>query len=358
MVVAREEGQPYDKGDLAKRLSSTVAEIVRKQVEVGIDFVNDGEQSKSSFQYYARSRLSGLHDQPRDPSRTPAPLITSAREQEKFPGFFNRSNAPGARRRQSFVSEPLSYAGQETLQTDIDNLKSAIKGQNVSGAMLMCVAPGTIEHWLHNDYYKDQEEFLFAVADAVHQEYKAITDAGLIVHLDDPDLADGWQVYPQMTLAEYRKYAELRVEALNRALTGIPPEQVILHVCWGSGHHPHVNDLPLRDLIDLFFRVNAQGISIEAANPRHEWEWTVFEDVKLPDGKILIPGVIGHATDIVEHPELVAQRLVRYASLVGRENVIAGTDCGIGSRVGHAEVAWAKLAAMAEGARIASKKLW
>jgi 5-methyltetrahydropteroyltriglutamate--homocysteine methyltransferase len=178
------------------------------------------------------------------------------------------------------------------------------------------------------------------------------------VHIDDPDLADGWQVYPEMSVKDYQAYADVRIEALNRALTGIPPENVILHVCWGSFHNPHTNDLPLSDLIDLFFKVNSQGVSIEASNPRHEWEWSVFEDVKLPPNKVLIPGVVGHATDVVEHPMLVAQRLERYANLVGRENVIAGTDCGIGSRVGHAEVAWAKLSALAEGARIASKKLW
>jgi 5-methyltetrahydropteroyltriglutamate--homocysteine methyltransferase len=358
MVVAREEGKPYDEAQLQARLTATVSDLVRHQVEMGIDFVNDGEQSKSSFQYYARSRLSGHSDQPSNPANAPAPLITNARDQQRFPGFFNRNSSPAIRRRQSFVTQPLKYIGQEAVERDIANLKAAMAGVNVSGGVLMAVAPGTIEHWLHNDYYKSHEEFLFAVAEALHEEYKAITDAGLIVHLDDPDLADGWQIYPDMTVDEYRKYATLRVEAWNHALKGIPEEQVILHVCWGSGHHPHVSDLPLSTLIDLFFRVNAQGISIEAANPRHEWEWTVFEDVKLPEGKVLIPGVIGHASDIVEHPELVAQRLVRYAKLVGRENVIAGTDCGIGSRVGHAEVAWAKLAAMSEGARIASKKLW
>jgi 5-methyltetrahydropteroyltriglutamate--homocysteine methyltransferase len=197
-----------------------------------------------------------------------------------------------------------------------------------------------------------------AIADAMHEEYKAITDAGLIVQIDDPDLADGWQVHQDFDVKQYHDYAEVRVEAINRALKGINPEQVILHVCWGSFHTPHTNDLPLRDIIDLFFKVNSQGVSIEQSNPRHEWEWTVFQDVKLPPEKILIPGVVGHITDMIEHPELVAQRLVRYANLVGRENVIAGTDCGIGSRVSHGEIAWAKFAAMAEGARIASKQLW
>jgi len=362
MVAAKEEGRPYDGPALAQRLRRAVAELVERQVEAGVDFVNDGEQAKSSFQYYARSRLAGHQEQPPDPNNVPEPLITNKRDQLRFPGFFNREGpsgrmSQGFRRRQSFVTGPLRYVGQEAVQADIENLKAAIAGKDVAGGVLMAVAPGTIEHWLHNQHYASQEEFLFAVADAMHEEYKAIADAGLIVHIDDPDLADGWQIYPDMDLAAYREYAELRVEALNRALRGIPPESVILHVCWGSGHHPHVSDLPLRDLIDLFFKVNAEGISIEASNPRHEWEWTVFEDVKLPPDKVLIPGVAGHATDIVEHPELIAQRLIRYAKLVGPENVIAGTDCGLGSRVGHAEVAWAKLAAMAEGARLATKRL-
>ena len=358
MVVAREDGKPVDEAQLSTRLRSAVADMVAKQRECGIDFVNDGEQSKSSFQYYARSRLSGHQFEPSSPERAQQPLVTNARDELNFPGFFDRSGGIRRSRRQSYVVEPVKYIGQAAVQQDIDNLKAAIGGTDVAGGVIMTLAPGTIEHWLHNDYYESQEEFLFAVADALHEEYQAIADSGLIVHLDDPDLADGWQIYPDMTVDEYRTYAGLRVEALNHALKGIAPESVILHVCWGSGHHPHVADLPLSSLIDLFFKVNAQGISIEQANPRHEWEWTLFEDTKLPDGKILIPGVVGHNSDIVEHPELIAQRLINYAKNVGRENVVGGTDCGVGSRVGHAEVAWAKLAALAEGARIATKKLW
>jgi 5-methyltetrahydropteroyltriglutamate--homocysteine methyltransferase len=358
MVVAKEDGKPYDEAKLAKRTRDAVKEVVQKQVEIGIDLVNDGEQSKSGFQYYARVRLSGHEELNLQAGEGPPPLNTSARDRLQYPGFFSRSGGGAYTRRRSFVTGPLKYIGQEAVKADIDNLKAAIEGKDVAAGVIMCVAPGTIEHWMHNDYYPSQEAFLFGVADAMLEEYKAITDAGLIVHIDDPDLADGYQIYPEMSVADYRKYADLRVEALNRALNGIPPEQVILHVCWGSFHNPHTNDLPLSDLIDLFFKVNAEGVSIEQSNPRHEWEWSVFEKVKLPSDKVLIPGVIGHVTDVVEHPELVAQRLIRYANLVGPENVIAGTDCGIGSRVGHAEVAWAKLAAMAEGARIASKRLW
>jgi 5-methyltetrahydropteroyltriglutamate--homocysteine methyltransferase len=358
MVVAKEEGQPVDDAKLSERLRGAVADLVQKQVETGIDFVNDGEQAKSGFQYYARVRLAGHEERTPAEGEGPPPRNTSARDRVDYPGFFSRSGSGAYSRRRSFVTGPLKYIGQEAVQSDIANLKAALAGRDIAGGVLMAVAPGTIEHWMHNEYYPSEEDFLFALADAMNEEYRAISDAGLIVHIDDPDLADGWQVYPEMTVSQYREYADVRVEALNRALKGIPPENVILHVCWGSFHNPHTNDLPLGDLIDLFFKVNAQGVSIEQANPRHEWEWAVFEDVKLPDGKILIPGVVGHATDIVEHPELIAQRLVRYANLVGRENVVGGTDCGIGSRVGHGEVAWAKLSALAEGARIATKKLW
>ncbi|MFI5269630.1 MAG: epoxyalkane--coenzyme M transferase, partial [Chloroflexota bacterium] len=200
--------------------------------------------------------------------------------------------------------------------------------------------------------------FLFAIAEAMHEEFKAITDAGLILQIDDPDLPDGWQIYPEMTVGDYRNYAELRVEALNHALRGIPEEQVRLHVCWGSGHGPHTNDIPLKHIVDLIFKVHAQCYSIEASNPRHDHEWRVFETVKLPEGKMLMPGVVGHVTNLIEHPQLVADRLVRYAKLVGRENVQAGTDCGLGHRVGHGEIAWAKLEALAEGARLASQELW
>jgi 5-methyltetrahydropteroyltriglutamate--homocysteine methyltransferase len=209
-----------------------------------------------------------------------------------------------------------------------------------------------------NEYYKSDEEFVFAIADTMHAEYQAIVDAGFLLQIDDPDLPDGWNCLPSITLPEYRKYAAMRVDALNHALRGIPKEKVRLHVCWGSHHGPHHDDIALKDIIDLIFRVNAGSFSIEASNPCHEHEWRVFEDVKLPKGATLIPGVIGHCTDFIEHPDLVAERLVRYAKLVGRENVLAGTDCGIGTRVGHPSICWAKFAAMAEGARRATKILW
>jgi 5-methyltetrahydropteroyltriglutamate--homocysteine methyltransferase len=209
-----------------------------------------------------------------------------------------------------------------------------------------------------NEHYKTDEEFVFAIADAIHEEYRAIVDAGLTLQIDDPDLPDGWNCLPGMTVPEYRKYAAVRVEALNHALRGVPREKVRLHVCWGSFHGPHHDDIPLKDIADLIFSVNAGSYSIEASNPCHEHEWRVFEEVKIPAGSTLVPGVVGHCSDFIEHPDLVAERIVRYAKLVGRENVIAGTDCGLGTRVGHASICWAKLESLAEGARRATKILW
>jgi 5-methyltetrahydropteroyltriglutamate--homocysteine methyltransferase len=353
LVLAREAGKPFDAARLDSRLKSVVREMVAKQRSLGIDLVNDGEQSKSGFQYYTRTRFSGFES--RESGADMKARFPFDRDRRDFPGFFSKS---AVKRNWSFVTAPLKYIGQEQLRADIDNLKAALPGSGAAEGVIMAVAPGTIEHWMQNEYYKSQEDFVFALAEVMAVEYKAITDAGLILHIDNPDLADGWQMFPEMSVAQYHAYADLRIEALNRALEGIDPSRVIFHVCWGSYHNPHTNDLPLSELIDLFFKVRAQAISIEASNPRHEHEWTLFETVKLPPGRILIPGVVGHVTDMIEHPELVAQRLIRYAKLVGRENLMAGTDCGLGSRVGHAEICWAKLNALAEGARLASKTLW
>jgi 5-methyltetrahydropteroyltriglutamate--homocysteine methyltransferase len=223
---------------------------------------------------------------------------------------------------------------------------------------LPAIAPGTIEHWMRNRYYPNDEMYLSAIAKAMREEYQAIVQAGFLLQIDNPDLPDAWQIHPQLSVAEYRKFAELRVEALNHALRDIPPERVRLHVCWGRYHGPHKYDIPLKDIVDLILKVRAEGYSIEASNPRHEHEWRVWEDVRFPEGKVLIPGVVGHATDFIEHPELVAERLVKYARLVGRENVIAGTDCGLGGRVGHPQIVWAKFEALAEGARLATQQLW
>jgi 5-methyltetrahydropteroyltriglutamate--homocysteine methyltransferase len=357
--------RPADAADLA----SAVKSVVRKQAEVGIDIVNDGELSKSNFTNYVRDRLGGIEAAPADATLPPRNI--NARDLREFPEFFasggggfgrNRPGTPGLPANATFfqrmvVTGPISYIGSSTVETDIANMRAALDGLDVE-PFLPAVAPGTVEHWLYNQHYATDEEFLFALADALHQEYKAITDAGLNLQIDDPDLPDGWQMFPEMSVDDYRKYATLRVEAINRALRGIPEEQVRLHVCWGSGLGPHQNDIDLRDIIDIILGVNASVYSIEAANPRHQHEWRVWQDVKLPEGKSFMPGVISHATDIVEHPRLIADRLVQYAQLVGKENVVAGTDCGVGSRVWNGEIAWAKFAAMAEGARIASKELW
>jgi 5-methyltetrahydropteroyltriglutamate--homocysteine methyltransferase len=362
MVLARAGGQPYDPAALAGRLRSGIAEVVGRQVECGLDSVNDGELSKTNFTNYVRERLGGFVSRPYTPGVGPAPLSIAGRDLLEFPEYFAAGlggfAGSGPSRAQVFCVEPLTYVGHDALAEDLENFRAALRGARVDEAFVSANTPGTIEHWLRNDYYPSAEAFLYAIADAMREEYKAITDAGFLLQIDDPDLPDGWQMYPGMSVAEYRAYARLRVEALNHGLRGIPREMIRLHVCWGSFHGPHRNDIPLRDIIDLIFAVPASGFSIEASNPCHEHEWRVFEEVTLPEGAVLIPGVVGHCTDFIEHPELVAERLVKYATLVGRENVMAGTDCGLGPRVGHATIAWAKLAALAEGARLATKQLW
>jgi 5-methyltetrahydropteroyltriglutamate--homocysteine methyltransferase len=357
MVLAKANGDAVDPAAYDVRLRASVAETVRLQVDAGIDCVNDGELSKTNFTDYVRGRIEGYETRPWSGPRR---LSIIARDETKFADYFEanpRMRAVGPPSMPVCVA-PLRYVGQADLAKDLDNFKAALAGVSVAEGFLPANTPGTIEHWMLNEHYPSDEAFVFAIADAMHEEYQAIVDAGFLLQIDDPDLPDGWNCLPGISLAEYRKYATLRVDALNHALRGIPPEKVRLHVCWGSHHGPHHDDIPLRDIIDLIFRVNAGSFSIEASNPCHEHEWQVFEDVKLPDGATLIPGVVGHCTDFIEHPDLVAERLVRYARLVGRENVLAGTDCGLGTRVGHPSIVWAKFNAMAEGARRASKIMW
>ncbi|HEY7067768.1 MAG TPA: cobalamin-independent methionine synthase II family protein [Chloroflexota bacterium] len=361
MVNAKAAGQPIDEQALAQRIRDAVREVVRKQVETGIDVVNDGELSKTNFTNYARERIAGFDVREYAPGQEPAPHSICGRDLQEFADYF--ATRPGwvgvgPSRRQVVCTGPLKYVGQQAIAADVANFKAALDGVQVADTFLPAVAPGTIEHWLRNDYYPSDEAYVYAIADAMHEEYKAIADAGIVLQIDDPDLPDAWQIYPDMTVPEYRKYAQMRIEALNHALRGIPPELVRLHVCWGSYHGPHKYDIPLRDIVNLVLAVPAQAYSIEASNPRHEHEWRLWEDVKLPDGKLLIPGVVSHCSDFGEHPELVAQRLVKFAKLVGRENVIAGTDCGLGERVGHPSIVWGKFEALAEGARLASKELW
>jgi 5-methyltetrahydropteroyltriglutamate--homocysteine methyltransferase len=357
MVLAKARGEPYDRAALDGRLEAAVKEVVKRQIECGLDIVNDGELSKPNFTDYVLARISGCENRPGTGRRR---LDIIARDERKFAGYFAahpRSASSLGRTLPVCVGE-LRYVGQRELQRDIDNFKAALARENVADAYLPANTPGTIEHWMANEHYPNDEAFLFAIAEVMRSEYQAIVDAGFLLQIDDPDLPDGWNCLPDITLPEYRAYAARRIDALNHALRGIPPEKIRLHVCWGSFHGPHHDDIPLRDIIDLIFRVRAGSYSIEASNPCHEHEWRVFEEVKLPQGATLIPGVVGHCTDFIEHPDLVAERLVRYANLVGRENVLAGTDCGLGTRVGHPSICWAKFEAMAEGARRATKTLW
>ena len=358
MVLAKSRGEAVDESAMTKLLQDVIGENVGLQLETGIDSVNDGEVGKVTFTSYISERMGGIER--RTPKDGPAPPGINGRDMQEFAGFFEaRGGFTGTGSNPSyFCVGPITYTGQAAIQTDIDNFNAGLRGHSPEEAFLPAVTPGTMEHWLANEYYPTDEAFLFALADALHEEYRAIVDAGFLLQIDDPDLPDGWQMNPDMSVAEYRKFADLRIEALNHAIGDIPEEMVRFHTCWGSYKGPHKYDIPLEDIADLILKVKAVGYSIEASNPVHEHEWTVWRDVKLPDGKVLIPGVIGHANDFIEHPQLVAQRLVRYASVVGKENVMAGTDCGIGSRVGHAKVCWEKFRAMSEGARIASGELW
>ena len=358
MLVARNEGKPFDAEALARRTRDAVADVVEKQIECGIDIVNDGELGKSNFSRYTKERLGGFIERPAGPDFKPTSIF--GRDMLEFTEYFNRGGRTsiGHHARVFYCVEPLTYMGQEEVKADITNLKNALQGKKIEEGFLPAVAPGTMEHWMKNEYYKTQEEYMFAIAAAMAEEYRAIVDAGFVLQIDDPDLADAWQMHPQMTAVEYRKYQELRIEALNHGVKGLPEDRIRFHMCWGSYHGPHKYDIPLNDIADLVLKVRAGCYSIEASNPCHEHEWRVWENGKLPDGKLLMPGVIGHYSDFIEHPRAIADRLIRYAKIVGRENVIAGSDCGIGSRVGHPQVGWAKFQAMAEGARIASRELW
>ena len=358
MLVARNDGKSYDSAALAKRTREAVAEVVQKQVDCGVDIVNDGELGKSNFSRYTRERLSGFVERAADPNFKPTSIF--GRDMIEFNEYFNRGGrtAIGHHARVFYCVEPLKYVGQDEVKADIDNLKAALGGKRVEEAFLPAIAPGTLEHWMKNEYYPTSEAYLFAIAEAMREEYRAIVDAGFVLQIDDPDLADAWQMHPEMSVPDYRKYQDIRIAALNHGLRDLPIDRIRFHMCWGSYHGPHKYDIPLKDIIDLILKVRAGAYSIEASNPCHDHEWRVWEETKLPDGKVLIPGVIGHYSDFIEHPQAIADRLVRYAKIVGRENVIAGTDCGIGSRVGHPQVGWAKFQAMAEGARIATKELW
>jgi 5-methyltetrahydropteroyltriglutamate--homocysteine methyltransferase len=338
-----------------------VADIVGQQIECGIDVVTDGEQSKPGFSIYVRQRLTGFEP---DPSSPGGRGLQWVQELSAFPEYYEqyfsrnmRSIAPNT---PLVCTGPISYQGRAAVQADIDNLKAALAGTSVEEAFMPSSAPRSLGR---NVYYKTDEEYVYAIADAMRAEYQAIVGAGFILQVDDPGLTDFYSRDPSVGLAERRKTAELQIEALNHALRGIPPEQVRFHTCYGINHGPRVYDTPLKDIVDLMLKVNAGAYSFEAANPRHEHEWRVWEDTRPREGTILIPGVITHASNIVEHPEYVAERITRYTRIVGRENVIAGSDCGFSSQATptpevHPKVVWAKFQAMAEGARLASQELW
>src|ERR671918_1591438 len=331
MLVARNEGKPYDTAALAVRTRQAVAEVVQKQLECGVDIVNDGELGKSNFSRYTRERLSGFVERPVSPHFRPTSIF--GRDLVEFTDYFQKGGRAsiGHHARVFYCAEPLQYVGHAEVKSDIENLKAALQGQHVEEAFLPAIAPGTMEHWMKNEYYPTDEAYLFAIAEAMHEEYQAIVDAGFLLQVDDPRVVTQYGMPdPAPSIAAYRKFAELRVEALNHALADIPSDRVRYHLCWGSWHGPHVTDVPLKDIVDIVLRVQADAYCVEAANPRHEHEWQVWEDVKLPEGKVLIPGVIDSTTNFVEHPEVVAERIERFARLVGRENVIAGTDCGFG----------------------------
>jgi 5-methyltetrahydropteroyltriglutamate--homocysteine methyltransferase len=360
--------QPYDQQAYANCLRASVAAAVRRQVEAGVDVVSDGEFGKSiSWSQYALERLSGFE---RRAARPGQHAFHRGADRARFADFYRELDAaegpPAAVGSAAGIAAcvgPISYTGQAEIRRDIDNFKSALAAAGVKQGFLPVASPTSVIPDRVNEYYKSERELLYAIADAMRAEYRAIVDAGLMLQLDDARLAVTYdRMVPPAGFADYRNWVAMNVEAINHALTGIPEERVRYHVCWGSWPGPHVTDVPLEAIVDLVLKVKAGTYLIEAANPRHEHEWRVWEKVKLPEGKTLAPGFISHATNVVEHPELVAERIVRIAKLVGRERLLASTDCGFAQgpfhRRVHPTIMWAKLEALAEGARLASRELW
>jgi 5-methyltetrahydropteroyltriglutamate--homocysteine methyltransferase len=340
------------------RLRETVKEVVNKQIELGIDVIDDGEFGKPSFVSYVNERLGGFEPDPQGPRQNP---WAGSREAKSFPEFYAAA-ASAARPAHMTCTAPVTYRGMARLQSDIDNLKSALERARPLEVFMPAISPASAADWLRNAYYESDEEFLFAIAEALREEYEAIVDAGFLVQIDDPQLVTSWTKQPELTLQDWRKWAERRIEALNHALRNIVPEKIRHHTCYGINMGPRIHDLELKDIVDLVLKIRAGAYSFEAANPRHEHEWKVWQGVKLPEGKALIPGVISHSTVLVEHPELVAERILRFAKVVGRENVIAGADCGFatfaGSKEVHPSIVWEKFKSLSEGARLASRELW
>jgi 5-methyltetrahydropteroyltriglutamate--homocysteine methyltransferase len=372
LLRARLAGQRVDDGELAARAAEAVADVVRRQAGVGLDVVSDGEMSKTSFLAYTDDRLTGFVSTAAasDPSATLSDAgfwtrrVDSRREwrsfREYYADYLPREMPLAAA--PTVCQGPIAYKGQALIEKDLASFKAALQGVTVTEAFVPAIAPAMVGRG-QNRYYKTEEEYVFAIAEALRTEYRAIVDAGFVLQIDDPGLGETWDMLnPQPPLEEYRTTQARNIDTLNHALTGIPEDRVRYHLCWGSWQGPHVHDLGLRDVIDLVLRVKAQAYSIEAATPRHSWEWCVWEDVKLPPGKVLIPGVIAHTTAVVEHPETIAERLTTYARLVGRERVMAGVDCGFAQGAlfqrQHPSVMWAKFEALVQGARLASQRLW
>ncbi len=356
MMYAKEEGVPVEPDALAARVKTAVAEVVQKQLAAGIDLVNDGEMSKPSYATYIKDRLNGF-------GGTGNSFVYQ--DLAAFPQLAARVfNDPGrSRRKTPACNAPISVRDADAAIVDVENLAEALADRPEPCGFLSAASPGVVSLFFRNDHYPSQEAYLEAIAEAMSQEYETVASAGFDLQIDCPDLGMGRHIqYADLSLAEFRKRAAQHVEALNYALRNVPAERLRMHLCWGNYEGPHHCDVPLADIFDIVVKAKPAAISLEAANPRHAHEWEMFERVKLPDGKVLIPGVIESKSNFIEHPELIAQRIGRYASLVGRENVIAGSDCGFGTWVGQAavdpDVVWAKLAAMAEGARIASAKFW
>ncbi len=376
---ARESGQASDERRFQAQLRSSVADVVRRQKDLGIAIPGDGEFGKSmghrvnyrawwsySFQRLGGLELgtTGLYDLPPQRSRPGEIVLTSfadRRDRVKFAAAYGDPDSgitTGPRATLWPVCvDKLVYTGHAAIKSDIANFKAALQAAGLEEGFMTSIAPGSASR-IANRYYKTEEEFLFACADAMREEYKAIVDAGLVLQLDDPAIAENWDmVNPEPAVADYKKFSMVRVEALNHAIRGLPEDRIRLHLCWGSWHGPHTTDIAMRDIVDVMLAVKCRAYSFEAGNVRHEHEWKVWQDVKLPDGKLILPGVVSHATNVVEHPELVAERITRFADLVGKERVIASTDCGLGGRV-HPQIAWAKLESLAHGAALATRQLW
>jgi 5-methyltetrahydropteroyltriglutamate--homocysteine methyltransferase len=373
-LYARETGGAHDRAALARGIKDSVSDVVRRQLEIGIDIVNDGEHSKFNFITYGRMRLGGL-----EPNPKPVAMMGDSRDSRAFPATYSEMSAMNAARSpevagrrkmptMSTVSKgPITYVGQADVAGDIANLKEALQSEAAQGrkpedVFMTAISPNNLEFYHRNGYYPTDEQHLEALANAMNVEYRAIVDAGFVLQVDDPRMATHYNRTPDASIEECRKFIAQHVEAVNLALKGIPRDRVRFHTCYSVNVAPRVHDMELRHYLDLMLRINAQAFSFEAANPRHEHEWAVWKDAKLPDDIILIPGVVSHCVHLVEHPELVAQRIERYASIVGRDNVLASNDCGFATSAAgdevNTEVAWAKLEALVEGARIASARLW